>query len=191
MPMADPKYPKIEPVASDHPGVPGMNTQRELPERATPSSLGHIPDAETDRNPRLSGAAEKVGRTLGTAVSGARSARDRFTVIRGGGGERGIKDKVSDVVDQAREKGEELVDKARQTSEELVGKAREKGSELAEQARSKSQELKEQAQVRFEQARARAAHMARRDPVRVIGAAAVLGAVLGIFLRVWRDHHAG
>lgn len=191
MPMADPKYPRIEPTESDHPGVPGMNTERELPERATPSSIGHIPEAETQRNPRLSGAAEKVGRTLGTAVSGARSARDRFTVIRGGGGEGGIKDKMSDVVDQAREKGEELVDKARQTGEELVGKAREKGSELAEQARSKTAELKEQARVRLEQARSRAEHMVRHDPVRVIGAAALLGVVLGIFLRVWRDHHAG
>jgi ElaB/YqjD/DUF883 family membrane-anchored ribosome-binding protein len=190
MPMADPKYPNAMPSASDHPGVPRPNAERELPERATPNPIGHIPVDEPERNPRLNSAAETVGRTLGTAVSGARSTKERFTVIRGGA-ERGAKAKVNEAMDQVREKGEELVDKARQSGEELVDKAREKSSELAEQARTKGQEIKEQAQIRFEQARARAEYLAHHDPIRVIGAAAVMGVVLGIFLRLWRDHHAG
>ena len=192
MPMPDPRIPDLEPIASDHPGVPRVNAERELPERATPSAIGHIPESEQrERGSRLNSAAESVGRSLGTAVSGARSTKDRFTVIRGGGGEGSAKEKVNEAVEQAREKGEEFVDRARQKGEELVDQARVKGQELAEQARSKGQELKEQAQVRFEQARARAEHIARHDPLRVIGAAAVLGVVFGIFLRLWRDHHAG
>ena len=189
MPMADPSYPNREPSASDHPGVPRANAERELPERATPGAIGHIPESESSS--RLNSAAETVGRTLGSAVSGARSTKDRFTVIRGGAGEGGAKAKVEEAVEQVREKGEELVDRARQKGEELLDQARATSRQLADQARTKGQEFKEQAQVRLEQARARAEHIARHDPLRVIGAAAVMGVVLGIFLRLWRDHHAG
>lgn len=175
MPMADPSFPKREPSASDHPGVPRENARAELPERATPSSIGHIPEES----------------------SGRPTTKEGFTVIRGGASES-AKAKVSDAVEQAREQAGEFVDKARQKGEELVDKARVKGGELADQAREKGQELrekgkelKEQAEVRFQEARSRAEQMARSNPLRFIGAAAVVGVVLGIFLRLWRDHHAG
>jgi ElaB/YqjD/DUF883 family membrane-anchored ribosome-binding protein len=162
-----------------------LDPDHALPERGTPGAIGHVPE-QPEAHPRLNQAAETVGRALGTAVSGVRNIPDklnegkqRFEVIRGGGSER-AKAKVNEAVEHAREKGEEL-----------VGKAKEKGEELLEQAREKGEELKEQAQIRLEQARARAARIARTDPLRVIGAAAVFGIVLGIVLRLWRDHHAG
>lgn len=185
MPLADPLGQKRWPneTQSFEPGVRG---DRELPERATPGMIGHFPEESRESNPRLNQAAETVGRALGTAVSGVRGipeklndTKQRFTVIRGGAGE-GAKAKVNEAVEQAKQKGEELVDKAR-----------EKGEELVEQARTKGEELKEQAQIRFEQARARVEHVARHDPFRVIGVAAVCGVILGIVLRVWRDHYAG
>jgi ElaB/YqjD/DUF883 family membrane-anchored ribosome-binding protein len=184
MPMRDPIYPTREPITSDHPGVPRANEERELPERATPSALGHIPD-ERESNPRLNQAAENVGRALGSAVSGVRGiperldeGKQRFTVIRGGATSN-AKARVNEAVDQVRDKSEELVDKAKET-----------GEKLAAQARVKGEELKEQAQVRLQQVRARAEHIARHDPLRMIGAAAVFGVVLGFVLRIWRDHHA-
>ena len=177
-----------------------LAADRELPERGTPGAIGHIPEDHERENPRLNQAAESVGRALGSAVSGVRGIPDklnegkqRFTVIRGGAGDTAsdAKKKVNEAVEQAKQKGEELVGKAREKGEELVDKARERGSELAEQARVKGEELAEQAQIRFEQARARVEHVARHDPLRVIGAAAVFAVIVGIVLRLWRDHHAG
>ncbi len=63
---------------------------------------------------------------------------------------------------------------------------------MQEDARSKANEamtgLKDKAQDTVYQARTRADRLAREQPFAVIGAMAGLGLVLGIVLRVWRDH---
>lgn len=53
---------------------------------------------------------------------------------------------------------------------------------------SSAGDLKDQAQRRVAQVRTRARLLARREPLQVIMAAAVLGCVLGVVLRIWRDH---
>ncbi len=49
-------------------------------------------------------------------------------------------------------------------------------------------DLKEQAKRTAEQARTRAETISRQQPLAVILGAAAVGMLLGIFLRIWRDH---
>lgn len=56
-----------------------------------------------------------------------------------------------------------------------------KASEVAE-------DLKDQAQRTVTDARTRAERLARRNPFAFIAGAAAVGFVLGIVLRIWRDH---
>jgi ElaB/YqjD/DUF883 family membrane-anchored ribosome-binding protein len=144
--------------------------ERELPERATPSRLGEIPGGSI--NPRLNTAAESVGTALGSAVVQVRrlpdrlqEAKQRFTVIRGRKGEQ-AKSAMNDAVAKARETGEELADKARVAGDEL----------------------KVTAQEKLAQARTRTERMAHDYPLHVIGASAAAGMLMGIVLRLWRDH---
>ena len=173
MPMADPVYPNPQVDASDplHPSASIItDPERELPERATPSRLGEIPGDSV--NPRLNSAAESVGSALGSAVVQARrlperlqEAKQRFTVIRGRKGEQ-AKSALDDAMAKARETGEQLADKARTAGEELKGAAQEK----------------------LTRATTRVDRMAHDHPLHVIGSAAAFGMMLGIVLRLWRDH---
>ena len=186
MPMADPLYSSrhdrtADPLQSSAPPV--EDPERELPEHATPSSLGHIPGEPQEPNPRLNNAAEKVGRALGSAVSGVRNVpervqdtRQRLTVIKGRKGE------------DAQAAVDEAVERVRETGEQIKEQARETGEQLMERARTTGNELKEQAQVRLAQARSRAQVMAHQEPFRVIAMSAASGFVMGIVLRLWRDH---
>ncbi len=169
MPMADPVYPNRD--------VGATNPERELPEHATPSQIGHVPVMPV--NPRLNSAAESVGSALGTAVSNVRNlpntlqdAKARFTVIRGR--------RKQDI---------------QQTAEETVNRIREAGAEIKEQAREQLGEAKErladvkdQALRRADEARARADRLAHEYPLHVIAGAAAVGMLLGIGLRIWRDY---
>jgi ElaB/YqjD/DUF883 family membrane-anchored ribosome-binding protein len=60
--------------------------------------------------------------------------------------------------------------------------------ELSTKAGDVADELKQQAQRTVSDARTRAEHLARRNPLGSIAAAAALGFVMGIVLRLWRDH---
>jgi ElaB/YqjD/DUF883 family membrane-anchored ribosome-binding protein len=184
--MADPVYPNRQARISDpmHPTQPLItDPERELPENATPSSLGHIPTEPEHSNPRLNSAAESIGSALGTAVTGVRhlpnrveDAKRRFTLIRGRKGQD-VKEKMNNAVERAKESSEELLDKARVSGGELLDKARVTG-----------EDLKQQAQVRLEQAQNRAQFYGREYPLQVIGTAAAFGMLMGIVLRIWRDH---
>lgn len=139
-----------------HPIV--TDPERELPEHATPSRLGHIP---VTPNPRLHSAAESVGTALGTAVTRARhlpdrlqDAKARFTVIRGRK-QRDLKESADEAVDRIRDA---------------------------------SVEVKAQARETVAQARTRAEHLAHEYPLDFIAGAAAFGVLLGIGLRIWRDH---
>ncbi len=163
MPMADPVDREVGSMDPLRPRA----VARELPERATDSELGHIPVAPSS-NPRLNSAAETVGSALGTAVSSVRhlpsslqEAKSRFTVIRGR--------KKSDV---------------KEAADEAIERIREAGAEVKEQAR----EGLEQARHGLEHAQARAERLAHTYPLHVMAGAAAFGLLLGIGLRIWRDH---
>ena len=189
--------------------------ERELPEHATPSSLGHIPGSERSSNPRLNSAAESAGRAVGSAVAQAREMRQKFTVIRGRRDE--LSSKADDAMHRAREAGEEALerardlgaqaaDRARELSHDAVGRAREWSAQAADRAREFSSDAMGRARVLSQEAidKARAAssvaqerarvagveadRRARRYPLQVIAGAAVFGMLMGIWLRVWRDH---
>lgn len=175
MPMADPVYPNHSP-------------ERELPEHATPSAIGHIPG--TPANPRLNSAAESVGSALGTAVSSVRGipnklqdAKARFTVIRGR--------QAQDVQDAA----EQTVNRIRDAGAELTEQARERLADVKSQAQQRLGEVRDAAIQRVDdarqsllQARDRADHLAHEYPLHVIAGAAAFGMLLGFGLRIWRDH---
>ena len=161
MPMADPVYPDREARAVDplHPPLAG----KELPEHATPSQIGHIP--ATPANPRLNSAAESVGTALGTAVNRVRQlpdrlqdAKSRFTVIRG-------------------RKGRDVKEEAKEAAENAVNRIREVSADVQDQARDT-----------VAQARTRADYLAHERPLDFIAGAAAFGMILGIGLRIWRDH---
>lgn len=60
--------------------------------------------------------------------------------------------------------------------------------DLSTKASEVADELKQQAQRTVSDARTRAEHLARRNPLEFIAAAAAFGFVMGIVLRLWRDH---
>jgi ElaB/YqjD/DUF883 family membrane-anchored ribosome-binding protein len=53
---------------------------------------------------------------------------------------------------------------------------------------SKASELKEQAAEKVSEARSRADRLARQYPLQTIAVMAGIGLLLGIVLRIWRDH---
>ena len=179
MPMAERIHPTDEHPSGTPPNLRSHN--KELPEHATPSAIGHIPGASV--NPRLNSAAETVGSALGTAVSSVRGipnklqdAKARFTVIKG--------NKAQDVQQAA----EETVNRIREAGAEFTGQARERLADVTDQARERLSDLKSDARQRLQQARSRADHLAHEYPLHVMAGAAAVGMLVGIGLRVWRDH---
>jgi ElaB/YqjD/DUF883 family membrane-anchored ribosome-binding protein len=67
----------------------------------------------------------------------------------------------------------------------IRGRAQE---DISTKASEVAEDLKDQAQRRVTQARSRAELLAQQEPLRVIMMAGVVGVVLGITLRIWRDH---
>lgn len=59
-----------------------------------------------------------------------------------------------------------------------------------EDAATRAAELKETAQQKAQQARTRAAHLAREYPLQVIAGVAGGAFILGFVLRIWRSKHA-
>ncbi len=162
MPMAEPVYPERQLHSRDplHPSQPRMTEpERELPERATPSHLGRIPAPA--ESPRLNSAAETVGSALGTAVSSVRHLPDTLQDA-----------KARFTVIRGRKKQD-----AKEVAQEAIGRMRETGAEMKDEARAS-----------LDQARTRAERLAHEYPLHVIAGAAGLGLLLGIGLRVWRDH---
>ena len=143
------------------PSEPRLDPQRELPEHATPSSLGRLPVGIERVSPRLNQTAESMGSALGAAVSRLRQvpnrlqdAKRRFTVIRGR--------KQQD---------------ARAAADEAIERIREAGVEVKDKAR-----------LTVRDARFRANQYAHHYPLQAIAAAAAFGLLMGVGLRLWRDH---
>jgi ElaB/YqjD/DUF883 family membrane-anchored ribosome-binding protein len=153
---------------------------------ATPQDWPYEPKTDEFRpgNERLNEVAEQIGTTVGKAVSAARSG---FGVIQGGGGSQGpgLKEKVSDLGEQARAKVDDLANAAGEKLDELKGRAQQQVDELRDQA----QQRLDDARRRAAEARDRAQRYARENPLQVIAGALLFGALLGIGLRIWRASH--
>lgn len=160
------------------PDVPVLDPERELPE-GTPS------------NPRLNDAAEAIGGALGTATRQVQNARERFTVIRGGGEggpssteqlKQTAREKVEDVqekVGELKQRASAAVEQARMQATAKLEDARVKASRLAQSARDSATE-------RARMVRWRAARLTNERPLAVIAAIGGVAFLLGIFLRVGR-----
>ncbi len=95
-----------------------------------------------------------------------------------------LAEKVGDVVGSAIESVKSLPDRLQEMKQRFTvirGRAQE---DLAARASDVAGDVKERAS----DLRSRAQRMAREDPLRFIARAAVAGAVMGIVLRIWRDH---
>jgi ElaB/YqjD/DUF883 family membrane-anchored ribosome-binding protein len=88
---------------------------------------------------------------------------------------------VGSAVENARTRLQEM----KQRFTVIRGRAQE---DISTKATEVAEDLKEQAQRTVTDARSRAERLARQDPFRFIVMAAAVGVVLGITLRIWRDH---
>jgi ElaB/YqjD/DUF883 family membrane-anchored ribosome-binding protein len=70
----------------------------------------------------------------------------------------------------------------------IRGRAQRDAGAKTEELKSKAGELKEEAAQRVSLARNRAEHLAHQYPLQTILAMAGLGLLMGIVLRIWRDH---
>jgi hypothetical protein len=127
-----------------------------------------LPEAE-DRS-KLEGAAETVGATLGKAVSAVRDIPRRFTVIKGGAG-----NKASQAVDQAQAKLDDLKSEAANRAEVLGG-----------QVRDQAQALGRQVQNRAYMARVRVRQTIHDYPLQSLAGVFGVAFLTGITLRIWR-----
>ncbi len=162
--------------------IPAMEPERELP------------PATARSNPRLNGAAEAIGSALGSATRQVQNARERFTVIRGGGMQGG-----SSTTEQVKQMAQEKM----QAAEEKVEEIKERAGAAVEEARTRATAALEDAQVRVsrmahyakdsavERARLvglRATRFSHQRPLAVIGAIGGAAFLLGVFLRKGRGN---
>ena len=92
------------------------------------------------------------------------------------------------MVGNAVEKVKELPDRLQDMKKRFTVIRGRSTEELSGKAGEMAEEVKEKAQRTILDARTRAELMARENPMRFIAGAAILGVVLGIVLRFWRDH---
>lgn len=158
------------------PDFPDVEPERELP------------PATTRSNPRLNEAAEAIGSALGSATRQVQNARERFTVIRGGGAQttEQVKQTAQKKMRAAQEKVEEIkgragaaVEQARIQATAALEEARMKASRIAHDA-------KDSAVERARLLRLRATRFSHERPLAVIGAIGGAAFLLGVFLRLGR-----
>ena len=160
------------------PEVPSVDPERELP-----------PAAER-ANPRLNEAAEAIGSALGSATRQVQNARDRFTVIRGGGPGSSPAEQIRQTADELKQAAQEKVEDMRQRASMAVEQARIEAGAKLEDARVKAsrltQDAVDSASERARMLRRRAARLTRERPLAVIGVIGAAAFLLGIILRVRR-----
>jgi len=97
-------------------------------------------------------------------------------------------ERMGNIFGSAIEKVKELPDRLQDMKHRFTlirGRSQE---ELSDRAGEMAEDVKEQAQRTFSNVRSRAERLAREEPLRFIGGAALAGMALGIGLRLWRDH---
>lgn len=105
--------------------------------------------------------AERVGEVMGNALESVKNIPDRL---------QDMKERFTVIRGR--------------TQEDLAAKA----SEVAEDVKERASDARYRAQQMARDLRARTELYAREDPLGFIGRAAAVGVVLGIALRIWRDH---
>ena len=160
--------------------IPAVEPERELPE------------ATTRFNPRLNEAAEAIGSALGNATRQVQNARDRFTVIPGGGAPGGppaieqLKQTAQEKIKATQEKVEEIKERAGA----VVGEASTRATAALDDARLKASRMardaKDSAVERARLVRLRAYRFSHERPLAVIGAIGAAAFLLGVFLRIGR-----
>ncbi len=161
--------------------IPTVRPERELPPQ--PSRA----------NPRLNEMAEAIGGVLGSASRQVQNARDRFTVIQGGGGEDAgsraehIKHAALDKLQTAHEKVEEFKVRAGAAVEQTRIQATAKLEDMRTRASQVAEEAKNSAVRRARLARLRAARFRAERPLTLIGLIGGAAFLLGLFLRLGRD----
>jgi len=151
-------------------GVPDFDIYPGTPEQqgfSRSQGLSAVPHPSRTLPPTdpLTNAAERVGRTLGTAVNAVRdlpgSMRSRLTMMKG---------KSAEQADAAAERLNDISQNAQRV------------------AQAQRQRTRQMAEEQWRRARIRADYVAREYPLQVIAGAAAAGIVLGISLRVWRGN---
>ncbi len=161
--------------------IPTVRPERELP--AQPSRA----------NPRLNEMAEAIGGALGNASRQVQNARDRFTVIQGGGLEGAgssteyIKQAALDKMQIAQARVEEIKQQAGAAVAQTRIQAAAKLEEVRARASQVVEEAKNSAVRRARLARLRAARFRAERPLTLIGIIGGAAFLLGIFLRLGRD----
>lgn len=153
--------------------IPTVRPERELP--AQPSRA----------NPRLNEMAEAIGGVLGNASRQVRNARDRFTVIQGGGVEGA--GSSAEHIKQAAARVEEIKQRAGAALAHTRIQATAKLEDMRTRASQVAEEAKNSAVRRARLARLRAARFRAERPLTVIGIIGGAAFLLGIFLRLGRD----
>lgn len=161
------------------PEIPALEPERELPAATTRS------------NPRLNEAAEAIGSALGNATRQAQNARNRFSVIRGGGAEgppasEQIKQAAREKISTAQEKVEELREQAGVVVEQARNRATAALDDIRVKTSRLAQDVKDSAVERARVVRLRATRFSNERPLAVIGAIGGAAFLLGIFLRLGR-----
>ncbi len=127
------------------------------------------------------GVAEPVYRPNAAPVARVRSQQTNLAL-------NNAAETVGEAVGSAVTTVKELPDRLQEMKERFTvirGRAQQ---DLKTKAADLADDLKEQAKRTAGEARTRAQRMSRQQPVAVILGAAAVGMVLGIILRIWRDH---
>lgn len=160
------------------PDVPSVDPERELP------------PATEHANPRLNEAAEAIGSALGSATRQVQNARDRFTVIRGGGPGPSTTDQIRQKADELKQTAQEKVDDLKQRASTAVEQARIQAAAKLDDARVKASRVtKDVVDSTTERARMVSRRLERltdQRPLAVLAGIAGAAFLLGIILRVRR-----
>ena len=170
-----------ETIRTEHtlpPDVPSVDPERELP-----------PATET-ANPRLNEAAEAIGSALGSATRQVQNARDRFTVIRGGGPGPSTTERIREKADDLKQTAQEKVEDMKQRATTAVEQARIEATAKLQDVRVKASRLThdavDSATLRARMVRRRVERVTDKRPLAVIAAIGGAAFLLGVILRVMR-----
>ncbi len=97
-------------------------------------------------------------------------------------------ERVGNMVGSALERVKELPDRLQVMKQRFTVIRGRKQAELSDRASELADDVKNKAQRTVENARSRAERLAYDEPMKLIAGAAGVGIVLGIALRLWRDH---
>ena|ERR1700694_5807272 len=129
-------------------------------------------------NPALAQHARQVGTALGTAVSILRKARAR------------VRELGNETTESAVTHLSDLAETAKMKAHEIGQAAATRALELGQAVAEKADELGDRAKAGYYQARQRASRISREHPEHVLAAAAALGVLLGVGIRIWRANRA-